>query len=133
MRAKRFEYAVAVDASGATIEDGTPLAVPDAWSADHLLLAALVRCSLTSLAYHAGRGAADARGSGRASGVVTKRDADGRYAFVEVQCGVDVALRPEPEDVGTLLALAERDCFVSASLTASTEYEWRVNGELAAR
>jgi organic hydroperoxide reductase OsmC/OhrA len=46
---------------------------------------------------------------------------------------VDVALEPEPEDVEALLALAERDCFISASLTAPTEYEWRVNGQVVAR
>jgi hypothetical protein len=62
--------------------------------------------------------------------VVTKRDSDGRYAFVEVQCGLDVELTPEPEDVRGLLASAERDCFISASLTVPTSYEWRVNGEL---
>jgi hypothetical protein len=48
-------------------------------------------------------------------------------------CGLDVALAPVPEDVPGLLALAERDCFISASLAVTVEYEWRVNGETVAR
>ena len=130
VRAKRFEYAVSVDASGATTEDGTSLAVPEAWSADHLLLAARVRCSLTSLGYHARRVAADARGSGRPSGVVTKRNADGRYAFVEVRCELEDELEPPPDEdaLRELVAKAERDCFVGASLAVPPTYAWRVNG-----
>ena len=59
---------------------------------------------------------------------------DGRFAFVEVECGLDVRLDPEPEAerLTELLALAERDCFVGASLTEKPRYEWRVNGELVA-
>jgi hypothetical protein len=59
---------------------------------------------------------------------VTKRESDGRYAFVELLCGLDVTLEPAPDDLRGLLELAERDCFISASLTTPTEYEWRVNG-----
>jgi hypothetical protein len=62
---------------------------------------------------------------------VTKRDEDGRYAFVEVACRLDVELEPLPdrETVEELVALAERDCFIGASLTAPPRYEWRVNGQ----
>jgi hypothetical protein len=62
---------------------------------------------------------------------VTKSDADGRYAFVEIDCRLDVELDPLPGEDGLaeLLALAERDCFIGASLTAPTRYEWRVNGQ----
>jgi hypothetical protein len=74
-----------------------------------------------------------ASGTAAASGVVTKRESDGRYAFVEVRCGLDVGLAPAPEDVPGLLALAERDCFISASLAVTVGYEWRVNGETVAR
>jgi hypothetical protein len=35
---------------------------------------------------------------------------------------------PDPEGVGELLGLAERDCFIGASLTAAPHYEWQVNG-----
>jgi hypothetical protein len=69
-------------------------------------------------------------GTASASGLVTKRERDGRYAFVELLCGLDVTVEPAPDDPAGLLALAERDCFVGASLTAPVEYEWRVNGRL---
>ncbi|MDQ3857352.1 MAG: OsmC family protein, partial [Actinomycetota bacterium] len=91
------------------------------------------RCTLASLRHHAEQAGVEASGTAAASGVVARRDSDGRYAFVEIQCGVDVAFRPQPEDVEALVALAERDCFISASLTAPTEYEWRVNGQVVAR
>jgi hypothetical protein len=63
--------------------------------------------------------------------LVTKRDEDGRYAFVEVDCRLEVELDPLPDEDGVaeLLALAERDCFIGASLTATPRYEWRVNGQ----
>ena len=38
----------------------------------------------------------------------------------------DVALRPPPADQSSLLAKAERDCFVGASLTAPPRYIWNV-------
>ncbi len=121
---KRFEYTVTV-ASGA-------LAVDDEWTPEHLVLAALGRCTLKSLEFHAGRASISATGTAAAAAVVTKREDDGRYALVEVECGLDVELEPPPqaEQLAELLALAERDCFVGASLTAKPRYEWRVNGEL---
>jgi hypothetical protein len=74
------------------------------------------------------------RGGAVAEAVVTKREEDGRYALVEVECGLDVELEPLPEGeaLAELLALAERDCFIGASLTAPPRYEWRVNGEVVA-
>jgi hypothetical protein len=74
-------------------------------------------------------------GSASAEGVVARREDDGRYAFVEVECGLDVELDPAlgGERLTELLDLAERDCFVGASLTAKPRYEWRVNGEVVAR
>jgi organic hydroperoxide reductase OsmC/OhrA len=104
-------------------------AEPD-WTAEHLLLAALGRCSLTSLEFHAQRRNIEVVGTAEAEGLVTKRDEDGRYAFVEVDCRLDVELEPLPDEDGVaeLLALAERDCFIGASLTAPPRYEWRVNG-----
>ena len=63
--------------------------------------------------------------------MVTKRDTDGRYAFVEVDAHYVVELDPvvEPEAVGELLDKAERGCFVGNSLTARPRYHWIVNGE----
>jgi len=89
-----------------------------------------MRCTLKSLRFHADRESVVVRGNAAAEGVVEKREDDGRYAFVELLCGMDVTVEPAPDDLGDLLARAERDCFVGASLTTPVEYEWRVNGEL---
>ena len=56
MRSKRLEFTVSLDAAGTMRADGdAPLSPPAGWTSDHLLLAALVRCSLSSLRYHARR------------------------------------------------------------------------------
>jgi uncharacterized OsmC-like protein len=94
--------------------------------AEHLVLAGLVRCSLTSLGYHARRAGIEVTGSGVASGTVTKRHDDGRYALVEITCRLDVELTPPPDDPAELLGKAERDCFIGASLTATPTYVWNV-------
>jgi organic hydroperoxide reductase OsmC/OhrA len=111
-------------------EGGTPLDAPPGWTPDHLLLAAVVRCSLGSLQHHARRMGLDLEGAGRAHGVVARRDGDGRFAFVtvEVELEVELAPAPGPEAQRDLLAKAERDCFVGASLTARPSYAWTVNG-----
>jgi len=124
---KTFEYAVELDRGGRmTIPGGGQLAPPEGWSADHLLLAALVRCSIDSLVYHARRGGHEVRASGFASGLVTRRDGDGRYGFVDVECAIDAELSPRVSEVAELTAKAERDCFVGASLTVVPRYEWRI-------
>ena len=132
--ARTFEYAASLDGEGRLLADGgDPLEPGETWSPEHLVLAGLMRCTLKSLRFHAGRAGISVRGSASAEGVVTKRDEDGRFAFVEIECGLDVELEPPPEAGGLaeLLGLAERDCFVGASLTAAPRYEWRVNGEVA--
>ncbi len=129
--ARRFEFSASVGRDGGLCaEEREPLDPGETWTPEHLVLAALCRCTLSSLRHHAERTGARAAGTAAASGVVTKRDEDGRYAFVEILCGLDVTLEPSPEDVAELLELAERDCFIGASLTVKPEYEWRVNGEL---
>jgi organic hydroperoxide reductase OsmC/OhrA len=122
---RRFEYAVAVAGGG-------PVRCEDDWTPEHLVLAGLGRCTLKSLAFHADRAGIGWQGAAAAEGVVEKRQDDGRYAFVEVECGLDVELDPllEGERLLELLDLAERDCFVGASLTTKPRYEWRVNGEV---
>ncbi len=99
------------------------------WTPEHLVLAGLARCTLTSLRYHARRTDIEIRGSAGASGEVTQRDTDGRYAFVRIKVELDVTLDPTPANLRELLSKAERDCFVGASLTAKPRYRWTVNGE----
>jgi organic hydroperoxide reductase OsmC/OhrA len=132
--ARRFEYAVELDTEWGATSDrgGSVLAHEDGiWTPEHLLLAALCRCTLTSLRYHAERGGLTVVGRGGASGVVTKRESDGRYAFVTLDVDLCVAFDPLPtaSDVAELLAKAERDCFVGASLTVAPRYHWTVNGD----
>jgi organic hydroperoxide reductase OsmC/OhrA len=127
-RAKVLEYAVDVDAGGRmTIPGGGQLVPPEGWSADHLLLAALVRCSIDSLGYHARRAGHELTASGEAQGTVTKAGDDDRYRFVEIAVRIAAQLRPRSTEVDDLVAKAERDCFVGASLTVKPEYEWHVS------
>ena len=130
-QAKTFTYEVSLDRGGAATsgEGGSPLPDEEAWSPEHLVLAGLARCTLTSLDYHAGRVGIESGGTVGAWGEVTQRTTDGRYAFVRVRVDVDVTLDPAPANVRELLSKAERDCFVGASLTAKPRYRWTVNGE----
>jgi uncharacterized OsmC-like protein len=128
-RAKRFEYAVDVDESGAgSSEAGTRVSPPEGWTPEHLVLLALGRCTLSSLRYHARRAGVEASGRASARGAVTRREEDGRFGLVEADVLLDVTLVPAPDGVGDLLMKAERDCFVGASLRVSPRYRWRVNG-----
>jgi organic hydroperoxide reductase OsmC/OhrA len=121
---KRLEYAVAE-------ESGSPPRAEADWTAEHLLLAALARCSLKSLEFYGKRVNVEVSGSADADGVVTRRDSDGRYAFVETRVELEVRLDPPlgGDQLRDLLDRAESGCFIGASLTAPPHYEWRVNGE----
>jgi organic hydroperoxide reductase OsmC/OhrA len=123
---REFRFAVDLGDELRT-EDGTPLGADAAWSPEHLLLAALVRCSLASLDYHARRadnGIESSRGNARA--LFTRRESDGRYAATEIDVELGVKLRAQPgeDELRDLLEKAERDCFISASLTAKPRYDW---------
>lgn len=132
VKAKERRYAVDLTTAGElTDENGVALDPPAEWSPEHMLLAALIRCSLKSLRYHAKPRGVEVRStSGSSRTLVTKRETDERYALVEtdVELVVELAPEPEPEALAGLLALAERDCFVGSSLTAKPNYQWVVNG-----
>ncbi len=130
-RVKVLTFEASLDRAGrVSAEDCPPLQLPDEWTAEHLVLAALLRCSLTSLRHHAERVGLDSVGAGTASARVTRRPSDDRFAFVEIEVELDVAIDPAPEGeaLADLLAKAQRDCFIGASLTAELRYRWRVNG-----
>jgi len=132
-RAKVLDYSITLDRRYRVAADrGDSQQLPKDFAPEHLLLAGLARCTLTSLAYHAKRAGMNvSSSSAAASGRVTRRASDGRYAFVELDCSLDVELKPAP-DVETrqaVLAKAERDCFVGASFVAPVRYAWRVNGK----
>jgi uncharacterized OsmC-like protein len=121
-----FEYEVSYDGTSAATAKGATVDVPEAWSPEHLVLAGLLDCSLTSLRYHAKRAGVEVTAAGEASGTVTRREEDDRFAFVDIEARFDVRFDPAPGDGEALLRLAERDCFVGASLTPSPRYVWNV-------
>ena len=125
---KTFQYAVELDGGGRlTIPGGGQFVPPEGWSADHLLLAAVVRCSVDSFAYHARRAGHEVTATGSAHGTIMKTGADGRYRFITIGVRLDVQLTPRATDPSDLIMKAERDCFVGASLTLTPEYEWHVS------
>lgn len=133
-RARTFTYDVALDrdwAASSTLGGTTIANEEEEWTPEHLVLAGLCRCVLTSFRYHARRAGHEPVASASAHGVVTRRDEDGRFAFVEIRVDLEVALEGEPsrERIDDLAMKGERDCFVGASLTAKPDYHWTVNGE----
>jgi organic hydroperoxide reductase OsmC/OhrA len=130
IKARELRFAVDLGPAGELLdENGVKLDVPPEWTPEHLLLAALVRCSLASFEYHAKRAGVSVVGkSGAARTMITKRESDGRYAIVEAELELSVEVDRELDDLPELLAKAERDCFVGASITAKPRYRWTVNG-----
>jgi organic hydroperoxide reductase OsmC/OhrA len=131
-KAKEFRYAIGLDRAGRVTADGqSPLDLDSAWTPEHLLLAGLVRCTLQSLRFHADLAGVDFVASASAAAMVTKRPEDGRYAFVELDLEFELEVEPAPvgDEMLALLAKAERDCFVGASLNPAPRYRWRVNGK----
>ena len=59
--------------------------------------------------------------------LITKSGDDGRYRFVEINLSIDVQLTPRTNEPDDLIAKAERDCFVGASLAVKPGYQWRVS------
>lgn len=130
IRAKHFEYWVAIDEAGSISADGSPVQAGDDVSAEHLLLAGLARCSISSLAHFAGKRDITLKATAYAAGTVTLRAEDDRYGFTDFECRIDVDLGRElpDEELRPLLESAEWGCFVGASLDPPPRYKWRVNG-----
>ncbi len=132
-RARVFEFHVETDRewTSRSALGGSALERDEAWTPEHLVLAGLTRCTLTSLEYHAKRAGVEATAAVTAHGTVTRREEDGRFAFVEIAVALDLTVepRPEPDTLRELLQKAERDCFVGASLTAKPTYTWTIEGE----
>jgi len=130
--AKSFDYAVTLDEAWDARSDrgGGVLAGADeaSWTPEHLVLAGLARCTLTSLRFHCVRAGVRLTSSAAARGTVTRREEDGRFAFVEIVVEGEVGFDPKPSEaeVADLLSKGERDCFIGASLTAKPTYAWRV-------
>lgn len=133
-RARIFTYDVSLDdewAAHSAVGGSTIANEEEAWTPEHLVLAGLSRCVLTSFRYHARRAGHEPLARAAAHGVVTRREEDGRFAFVEISVDLDVRLpdAPPSDTVRDLIAKGERDCFIGASLIAKPVYHWTVNGE----
>ena len=133
-RARIFSYEVSLDREWAAQSALGGVTIPneeEAWTPEHLVLAGLCRCILTSFRYHARRAGHEPATQASAHGTVTRRAEDGRFAFAAIRVDLDATFPtpPPPEEVGALIAKGERDCFVGASLTAKPDYHWTVNGE----
>ncbi|MDQ3121350.1 MAG: OsmC family protein [Actinomycetota bacterium] len=130
VRAKHFDYWISLDEAGALSVDGNPVRIEGEATAEHLLLAALARCSISSLDHFGRQKGVEVRASAHASGTVTRREEDDRYGFVNIECKLDVQLEGEiaDADLRPLLESAEWGCFIGASLKPAPRYRWRVNG-----
>jgi organic hydroperoxide reductase OsmC/OhrA len=128
VKPKEFRYAVDLgEGDVLRTEDGTPLGGGPEWTPEHLLLAGLLRCSLTSLRHHARRAGIEVtRATGSAKALFARRESDGRFAVTETEVVLEVGLEPQPgeAELVELLAKAERDCFIGASLTVKPSYRW---------
>jgi uncharacterized OsmC-like protein len=130
VRAKHFDYWISLDERGELTADGDPVAIGGDISAEHLLLTALARCSISSLEHFARQKDVDVTASAYASGTVTRREDQERYGFVSIECKLDVQLEGElaDDELRNLLESAEWGCFIGASLDPAPKYSWRVNG-----
>jgi organic hydroperoxide reductase OsmC/OhrA len=133
-QARIFTFDVSLDqewAAHSALGGSTIANEEEPWTPEHLVLAALSRCILTSFRYHARRADHEPLARASAHGVVTRREEDGRFAFVEIRVDLDVRLplAPSADDLRELITKGERDCFIGASLTAKPDYHWTVNGE----
>jgi organic hydroperoxide reductase OsmC/OhrA len=132
-RPRVLEFDVTVDRAGDAWSalGGSPLPRQAAWWSEHLVLAGLVRCTLASMEHAAQRAGLDSKGAGSAHGVVTRREDDGLYAFVDIETTLEVDLTPAPQAgaLAELVARAERGCFVSNSFTSKPTHRWIVNGQ----
>jgi organic hydroperoxide reductase OsmC/OhrA len=130
VRAKHFEYWINLDEGGQVTADGQPIVLGETINAEHLLLAGLARCSLSSLAHFAGQRDLEVHGSAYAAGTVSRREEDDRYGFTDIECRMDIRLDGDlaDDELRSLLESAEWGCFVGASLDPAPSYKWRING-----
>ena len=106
-----------------TVPGGAQIEAPEGWSPDHLLLAALVRCSIDSFAYHARRAGHEVDAAGSAHGRSRSASRTAATHSSRSTWSIDAALDPRSDDPAELVAKAERDCFVGASLTVEPDYD----------
>ncbi|HEY0389016.1 MAG TPA: OsmC family protein [Gaiellales bacterium] len=98
------------------------------WSPEHLFLASLQSCTMLSfLAHCAHNGVEVVSYRSQASGDLSRREEDRRYAFQRVALVINVVVAGGHAPLAqTLTDKAHRDCFITASTTAEVEAAWRI-------
>jgi organic hydroperoxide reductase OsmC/OhrA len=127
----RRDYGVELSRDGTLVTDrGRTLDAPPGWMPEHLVLAALARCTVLALEFHARRASVSATATVAATGEIDQRE-DGSWGFVRLACTVDARLEPLPPapELAGLMDRAEHGCFIGASLSPKPTYHWRVNGD----
>ena len=141
--AKSFQYEVSLGWDGRRsstlstpgrppIQSGPPADFPDGeaerWSPEHLLLAGLASCTMISFLAHAEHKGVEVTGyASEIDGTVMRRVEDGRYAFVHIHQRPCVTVAAgQAEQARELIGKAERDCFISASVTAEVQNDWEI-------
>ncbi|MDX6514608.1 MAG: OsmC-like protein [Gaiellaceae bacterium] len=129
-RTKELRFETRLEPDGRFCAGSEELLPPEAWHAEDLVLAGLIKCSFASLRHSAGRiGVSVGAATAVARCTVTRRDEDGRFAFSTVEVELAATLEPALDEArrGELVERAERGCFVGASLTAKPQYTWRLS------
>jgi hypothetical protein len=80
-RAKVLDFEASVGTDGRLTARGESFRPPESWAAEHLVLAGLVRCSLTSLGYHTRREGIEVTGSGDAEAAARRRVDSATYVW----------------------------------------------------
>jgi organic hydroperoxide reductase OsmC/OhrA len=102
----------------------------DHWSPEHLFLASLESCTMLSFLAHCAHNDLDVEEySSAATGSLQRRADDQRYAFTHVAVKVHARMAAgQAEAARGLTGKAERDCFITASTTATVETDWQITG-----
>ena len=131
VRAKHFDYWISLDERGELTADGDPVTIEGDISAEHLLLTALARCSISSLEHFARQKDVEISRLG-----ILVRDGDPPR---RTRSATDSSASSASSTSGSaaslpttslrnLLESAEWGCFIGASLDPAPKYSWRVNG-----
>jgi len=98
------------------------------WSPEHLFLASLQSCTMLSfLAHCAHNGVEVVDYRSQASGDLSRREEDRRYAFQRIALIINVVVAGGHAPLAqSLTDKAHRDCFITASTTAEVEAAWRI-------
>ena len=131
VKAKELHFEVGLDAYGRAAASRTARRsrYRSGWTAEHLLLAALVRCSLESLRYVARRmGIEVSETSGAASAVGDaprkRRPLRGRQR--RGRTGGHARTEADHRRADRAARAAERGCFIGTSLAAKPSYRWNI-------